>query len=63
MREHGQVPEIMREVRKVDKGVWFAEKCRKCVEREGKMTNMARYEEVHIHLLHICFWLKPEWYL
>lgn len=27
------------------------------------MTNMARYEEVHIHLLHICFWLKPEWYL
>lgn len=63
MLEHGQIPEIMTEVRKGDKEVWFVEKCRKCVGREGKMTSMARHEEARIHLLHICFWLNPERYL
>lgn len=60
MLEYGQIPEIMTEMRKGDKEVRFVEKCRKCVEREGKKTSMARYEEVHIHFLHICFWLKTE---
>jgi len=49
-------------MRKGDKEIWFAEKWRKCVEREGKIRSMARYEEVHIHL-HLCFWQKTEWYL
>ena len=60
MLEHGQIPEIMTEMRKGDKEVWFVVKCRKCVEKEEKMTSMSRCEEVHVHLLHICFWLKPE---
>lgn len=58
MLEHGQIPDIMIDVRKGDEEVWFVEKRRTCVER--KMTSIARFEEVHIHLLHICFWLKPK---
>lgn len=54
------MPAEMTEMRKGGEEYWFVEKYRKCVEREGKMTGMARYEEVHVHLLHICFWLKPE---